>query len=579
MQAARCASGKYNRVMTQHRPWPIRWWLFGLIAAVAIPLIALLTLLYFLQMRYEIREARHRALRIAQSTASQVRAAQRDSLALLHAVAARWSTAGAGSCEWSFAVVDSSPQYVDLFFFDRSGRLACSANPTGEKAGLSAAARPWIESQLRAGRLPAGSAQTHVVNRRWLSVLPAAVKSSDGEGGGTLVLLRLPEAVWHETFPSDTVITILDHRGLVVSRSEQPERWSGRSAREFDVAKVVMRSKEGITHGVGLDGVDRQYGFTFVPELGWHIYVGVPTAVIMQPLRETYVRAAAVGVVIILLVIAAAVLLARALVTPVNALATRAAGFARGEPGPVGPVRGPREVVMLAETFDAMIGSRSEAERRLKALSDRLLEIQEDERTRIARELHDDLGQSLTALKMDVVGLLRKSTESAETQPLAERIVRTLDDTVSSLQRISSELRPSALDDLGLAAAVEAEAELFEQRTGIECEVSFGEEVELDNVCATAIYRIVQEGLTNVARHADATRVELRLRHRSPDVVLEVRDDGRGITEDERDDPSSLGLLGIRERADLLGGTVHIEGIAGRGTILRVRIPLVRNER
>jgi signal transduction histidine kinase len=209
-------------------------------------------------------------------------------------------------------------------------------------------------------------------------------------------------------------------------------------------------------------------------------------------------------------------------------------------------------------------------EQKMRALSERLLVVQEEERSRIARELHDDLGQALTALKMDVIGLLEKSNARS---PVAERILRTLDHTVTSVQRISAELRPSMLDDLGLVAAIEAEARLFEERTGIECELSLMNDPSLGERDATATYRIVQEALTNVARHSNASRVEIRLRERAEELLLEIRDDGRGLTEEQAGDRTSFGLIGMRERADLLGGTLVFEGVPGRGTIVSVRIP------
>jgi signal transduction histidine kinase len=200
--------------------------------------------------------------------------------------------------------------------------------------------------------------------------------------------------------------------------------------------------------------------------------------------------------------------------------------------------------------------------------------VQEAERSRIARELHDDLGQSLTALKMDIIGLLAKTEQQYGRSPIANRILRTLDSMVTSVQRISSELRPSILDDLGLVPALESEASMFEDRTGIECELSLPPDARIEAHCATAIYRIVQEALTNVARHSNASRVEIRLRERTDELLLEIRDDGRGVTIGEVGDSRSLGLLGIRERADLVGGTVHFEGVSGRGTIVSVRIPV-----
>jgi signal transduction histidine kinase len=211
----------------------------------------------------------------------------------------------------------------------------------------------------------------------------------------------------------------------------------------------------------------------------------------------------------------------------------------------------------------------SRARRKLKTLSERLLLIQEEERSRIARELHDDLGQSLTALKMDVVGLVQSPGNTA----IRDRILQTIDATVSAVQRISAELRPSALDDLGLVAAIESEGQRFEERSGIECELSLPAELEVSPVVSASIYRIVQEALTNVARHSNATRVEVRLRDRPEELLLEVRDDGRGITAAEARDPLSFGLIGIRERAELIGATVQFEGVEGRGTIVSVRIP------
>jgi signal transduction histidine kinase len=135
------------------------------------------------------------------------------------------------------------------------------------------------------------------------------------------------------------------------------------------------------------------------------------------------------------------------------------------------------------------------------------------------------------------------------------------------------------LDDLGLVAAINAEARVFEERSGIECEVSVTGEMPADSDWVTAIYRIVQEALTNVARHSNATRTELHLRDRGDELLLEIRDDGRGVTDEEIGDPLSFGLIGIRERAAVLGGSVQIEGAADRGTVVSVRIPYAAKAR
>jgi len=559
----------------------IRWWLGALVAGAALPLVLLLLWIYGREVRREEQDARDAALQIARTTASRMRSLHTDSLALMRemAVQPRIRDLDRAPCDSLFAIVDFFPQYADLLLFNRAGSLVCAAQPAAEDQALSDLARQWIATTLHDGVL-GDTPVIRLLANHWVSALSVPVRGIDGSVKGTLVLVQLPEAL-AASLPPDAVMTILDGHGTIVARSSDPHQWTGRNARGMSMADLALHREDGTAEAIGVDGVSRQYGFSSVPELGWRVYVGIPTATVMQPVRQMFVRGAAGGAIIILVVVGLAVLLARAVERPVAALSRAAEAAAAGAFGEVG-VAGPSEIAQLGETFNTMLKRRLEVEQRLiegerdrKALADRLLLVQEEERTRIARELHDDLGQSLTALKMDVGGLLRTTTPSAASEPLRNRITRTLDEMVTSVQRISSELRPSVLDDLGLLAAIEAEASLFEQRTGIECELSLPGETELHikGAAVTAIYRIVQEALTNVSRHANATRVELRLRQRSDALLLEIRDDGRGITAEEVRDPFSLGLIGIRERADLAGGSVHVEGVSGRGTIVSVRIP------
>jgi signal transduction histidine kinase len=531
--------------MLPARPIYLRWWLGVLVAGVALPLILLLIWLYGSQVQRERRDARELALRLAKGTAARLNVLHRDSRLLLAQLSARPAIRSFSHtpCDSLFAIIDFFPQYADLFFFDGHGALICEAVPQAEDRRVSAGARLWIESELRQGRLRPGEPMIRPIDSRWVSALSASVLSADGASRGTLVLVQLPEALVSEALPKGSVVTILDRNGTIVARAGGSGKWTGRNVRGIGVTEIAMRQEEGVAQARGVDGVLRQYGFVHMPEIGWYVYVGIPTSVVMEPVRQMLVRGVEGGVVIVLAVIVIAAILSRGVERPVRILV------------------GTAEQRMLDD------------ERKLKALSDRLLVVQEEERSRIARELHDDLGQSLTALKMDVIGLLEK-TQQQSGSPIADRILRTLDATVTSVQRISSELRPSILDDLGLVAAIESESRLFEERTGIECELSLAADARIEPHCATAIYRIVQEALTNVARHSNASRVEIRLRQRSEELLLEIRDDGRGVTDDEVTNPLSLGLVGIRERADLIGGTVQFEGVAGRGTIVSVRIPV-----
>jgi signal transduction histidine kinase len=236
----------------------------------------------------------------------------------------------------------------------------------------------------------------------------------------------------------------------------------------------------------------------------------------------------------------------------------------------------------LREAEERAEHQRAEAELRqsheqLRALSVYLQSVREEERTRIAREVHDELGQALTSCKLDLSWLASKLPR--ELKPLRKRakaLTEHIDATIETVRRISSELRPSVLDHLGLAVALEWQASEFQKRTGIQCEVQTNlADRLLDQALSTALFRIFQETLTNVIRHAGASRVNVSLREANSHVSLEVRDDGRGIKKQEISNSKSLGLLGMRERAALLGGTFKISRTPrGNGTQVTVVIPL-----
>ncbi len=198
--------------------------------------------------------------------------------------------------------------------------------------------------------------------------------------------------------------------------------------------------------------------------------------------------------------------------------------------------------------------------------------VMEEEQKRIARDIHDELGQSLTALKIDLDSL-REHTYDQGGDAKVQRMQDILDKTVDSVRRITGRLRPGMLDDLGLAAAIEWQVEKFAVLTGIPCELIMNrDDFELDERMSISIYRIIQEALTNVSRHAFASRVQVSLLQQDGEIVLEVRDDGRGFQAAEKQ--RSYGLLGIKERVHILGGKVKIDSKAGSGTLLRVNIPL-----
>ena len=220
------------------------------------------------------------------------------------------------------------------------------------------------------------------------------------------------------------------------------------------------------------------------------------------------------------------------------------------------------------------------ANERYRALAARIEAIREQERTKIAREIHDVLAQELTRLKIDLVWLARRLgkpvAESLRPQ-LMERIADATaqtDTAISTVQRIATELRPVVLDSLGLPAAVEWQTEDFARRTGLVYTVTAPRgEFELDRERATALFRILQESLTNIARHARAARVSVELTDDADNLVLAIQDDGVGIGRAQAADQTSIGLIGMRERAEAFGGTLTIAGTPGAGTVVTVRIP------
>ncbi|HYL76765.1 MAG TPA: PAS domain S-box protein [Bryobacteraceae bacterium] len=216
---------------------------------------------------------------------------------------------------------------------------------------------------------------------------------------------------------------------------------------------------------------------------------------------------------------------------------------------------------------------------KLRALSERLQSAREQEGTRIARELHDELGSALTTLKWELEALeplvLQDPCHIPAIRPRIESMKRLADATINTVRRIASELRPSVLDELGLMEAIDWQAQQFQARTGVVCECSgYSGDLRLSKEQSTVVFRIFQEALTNVLRHAQAKRVEVQAENDANGFVLTIRDDGRGITEEEKASACSLGLLGMRERAQAVGGSIHIAARRGHGTALTVRIQI-----
>jgi PAS domain S-box-containing protein len=231
--------------------------------------------------------------------------------------------------------------------------------------------------------------------------------------------------------------------------------------------------------------------------------------------------------------------------------------------------------VDITEGIDSVFRN---SESQLRQLAASLQSSREQERTHLARELHDELGQTLTSLKLELMRTIQALSDVKICPTIIDRLqsmVGLADLSTDSVRRIATALRPPELDHLGLPAAIELEAAAIERRTGIRCRVSVGREpLRLDTEQSTTLFRIFQEALINVARHASASVVRVRLRQSARVFKMGVRDNGRGISKQELASPQSIGLVGMRERAQIHGGQVVIIGHPGKGTTLTVSMPL-----
>jgi len=236
---------------------------------------------------------------------------------------------------------------------------------------------------------------------------------------------------------------------------------------------------------------------------------------------------------------------------------------------------------VVMQTLDITDRKQAEEEVRksqeqLRSLADHLQSAREEERTSIAREIHDELGQRLTGLKMDLSWMAKKIPE--EQTQLVDKLhsmAELTGTTLRTVQRISTELRPGLLDDLGLVAAIEWQVEEFENRTGIRCTLTVDpEDITVDDRRSTALFRILQETLTNVARHAQATIVHVSFKEKDGNLELRVQDNGKGITKEQSSDPKSFGIIGMKERVYPFGGKVRVSGSPSKGTTMVAKMPI-----
>jgi signal transduction histidine kinase len=232
------------------------------------------------------------------------------------------------------------------------------------------------------------------------------------------------------------------------------------------------------------------------------------------------------------------------------------------------------------------ISEKKKAEEEIKAKNQQLSQlamniqkVKEEENIRIAREVHDELGQMLTALKIEVSWFNGKLPDDSRAQEKLASIINLLDETLKTVRKISTHLRPRLLDELGLLPAIKMQVREFQTRTGIRCKLNLPEDTNgsIDKTISLAVFKIFQEAMTNISRHANATHVDINCKLKPGMLMLEVKDNGVGIYKNYPVDENSLGILGMKERAALINGEVLLQGLPEGGTYVKVSIPLINN--
>lgn len=382
--------------------------------------------------------------------------------------------------------------------------------------------------------------------------------------------------------PQDWIATAVDTQGTIVARSLDPDQHVGQHASPRTL-EAIRRADHGLWPGVTRDGIPTQTVLRPIGNWGWNLSLGVPTRTLIAPLEQEMWRIVCIGVLLFGTSAVAVLWMSRRIALGLRDAVDATDAMLQGRPVAVHAshireldqmhqslTEAGRYQLLLEQRVLERTRELAEARERAQDFAAELQNSVESERRRIAREVHDQIGAAFTGIKMIFAGLPRNSLDPAQARTLMEA----LDGGLQTARRIAAELRPPLMDDLGLESAIRLLLEQQLEPLGIRHEVALAEQEVLDDQQAIGCYRIVQEACTNVMRHAHASTFSVRGRRVSAaDYEVTLQDDGQGMPPG-LPRKGALGLMGMQERALLLGGTLRFAAAPGGGTLLTLRLPL-----
>jgi signal transduction histidine kinase len=576
--------------------------LYLLVLAAFIPVAVLIFYVAEEQKAIETEAILHKTLMLAGAAAGEENLQLEATRNLLAGMSEAFLVAGGPAKMSSFlaGLLRHAHGYEAFGILSTDGRLLADSDSSSGLRDYSG--KPWFAACLQSKTLTIG--RYHDEHIRGEPVLYFALPVLDRHKKIAAVVFAAMNLNWmNQTvfrrladLPKGSRLILLDESRGMLSYDADLRRWSVPSALDPSLHKKILTSRSGTLNATDENGVARIYAFeplTSSFRAGTvFVVLEIPRASALRASKRIFIRNVA------LLILSALIAVASIwwasdifILRRVRAMVAASRRLAAGDLGArIGEVGIQDEISHLAGVFDEMavslqtrlerealvMASLEQSREQLRKLAAHQNEVREEERIRIARELHDQFGQSLTILKMDLAWL--KKQISLVMMPVHEKMgamSKVIDEALKNLHAVTAELRPVILDDFGLTAAIEWQIEEFRNRSGIDCRMeNTGCEPNLPRDVATALFRIFQETITNIMRHAQADRVVVRLEERDGELILQVKDNGRGITEAEINDPKAFGLLGMRERLYPWNGRVTIKGRPGQGTRVTAYLPM-----